>query len=471
MYNYRTGRLIIWLLVLFAAVKNAYSQIGCTDFVIHEINVKGNEKTKASVILFESGLHARDKIEPAALLKRISEAEANVKRTGLFSSVIINYQLDIDSFCTVNITIQVVENWLLFPMIIFELVDRNFNIWYKDFKHDLSRTSIGLGLTHYNLTGRKDQLKFKVAGGYTDKYELIFIKPYIGRSRNIDAGVRVSYLEYSEAAYDIKNSKPVFYSKPGTNNLLRKQAGTKIRMRTDRRNAFSEELEWTENITRDSIAILQPDYFLEGRTRQNLLKAISTYEFNALNDPVRPTNGFYIKSTVDLTHDVERRSYLNLQTQVEFVYSFTQKWFYRAAINASTALIRTKPAINLYSGIGLGNNLLNGYDLYLINAMDFVIGESQINYKVFDFNRSLIKFLRNEPKIKLNIIVDLFIKASTARANDPYYQYKNTLSNTNLGSISIGAQWTINSIIKADVNYAVNHLGERGFYFHTTKAF
>ena len=126
-----------------------------------------------------------------------------------------------------------------------------------------------------------------------------------------------------------------------------------------------------------------------GRTRQYLLKAISTYEFNALNDPVRPTNGFY--QVNGWSNPWCRATQLFEFTNTSRVcVQFYTKMVPQAAINASTAFIRTKPVINLYSGIGLGNN--PRYDLYLINAMDFVIAESQINYKVLILTDHLLNF-------------------------------------------------------------------------------
>ncbi len=470
---FRSDKIFITLfLIITFCLARIKAQEACTNFIVNQIEITGNEKTKSWVVEFESGLKKGDTIEVDHFLEKISKAQANLKRTGLFSYVQISYILDIQSLCYIDIRIQLTENWLLFPTIILELIDRNANVWWTDFNHDLSRLNYGLGITHYNLTGRREQLKVKLARGFSDKYEFIFNKPYMPWKRNLEMGVKLSYLEYRGISYTMLQSKPLFYEDESKHNSLKKVSFTAhSTSRLNLQEKLINTIEYTQNKILDTITKLNPDYLLNSRNTQRYLKLSSTYLFNTLDDQVRPQNGKYFVTELSITNDFSSFTYVNLNVLGEKVFKITKSWTYYAKVQASTALIRQRPPFNLYSGLGLGSNRIEGYDLYLILGMDYLNVETGIFYKLLGFRKAFFKFLSKEPKLKLDMIFDLFVKVGAARVNDPYYFKYNTLANTNLGSISLGGQWAVNSIVKLDLSYSINHFGESGFYFHTIRAF
>ena len=459
--------IILWI-ISFVSV---YSQNTCTQLIVKKIYIQGNEKTKEWLIKLESGIKEGDSIQNNLFFDKLEEVKSNLKRTSLFSNVEIRYVLDIESNCYIEVTIILTENWLLFPNAVFELVDRNFNVWWDEFNHSFKRINYGLGITHYNLAGRGVQLKVKIASGYTNKFELFYKMPYLSANRNINVGFGASYIEYKEIAYKLENNKAVFYAQENEKELKKLSCFTKSEFRLGRKKKLYQQLEMVSNHGLDSIKFLNPDFFGNGESKQFYFKGTSGYLWNDYNDPLRPQRGYYFESNLSYLSDFRNQTILKLYVNLGKAFEINHYIRLSSRIQSEFSLTRKKPTFNLYNGIGSQETILNGYELYQINGTDFFNFSQSIYFRLFDFKRSLIKFLNNEPKFKINLITELFIRFSAAYVKDPFYYKLNDLTNTNLGSFTLGSQISINSIIKLESNFTVNHLGETGFYFHTIRVF
>ncbi|MEO6189698.1 MAG: hypothetical protein ABIO44_04300 [Saprospiraceae bacterium] len=447
------------------------SQNSCTQLIVKKISIQGNEKTKEWLIKLEGGIKEGDSIQNNLFLSKIEEVKSNLRRTSLFSNVEISYVLDIENSCYIEMTIILIENWLLFPSVVFELVDRNFNVWWDEFNHSFKRINYGLGITHYNLAGRGVQLKVKIVRGYTDKFEVYYKQPYLSINRNINVGIGASYIEYKEIAYKLVNNKSVFYFQENKNGLKKISCYTKSEFRLGSEKKLYQQLEMVSNQSLDTIKFLNPDYFGNGENKQFYFKGTSGYLWDNYNDPLRPQRGYYFESNLSYLSDFRNQTILKLYVNFGKAFEINHRIRLSSRIQSEVSLTRKKPTFNLYTGIGSQQTVLNGYELYQINGTDYFNFSQSLYYRLFDFKRSLIKFLKNEPKFKINLITELFIRFSAAHVKDPFYYQLNDLTNTNLGSFTIGSQISINSLIKLESNFTVNHLGETGFYFHTIRVF
>jgi len=87
--------------------------------------------------------------------------------TALFTGVRFNISNWDTENKTADIAIDFQENWYIYPGIIFELADRNFNVWWTEQNRDFDRVNYGVNVDHINVTGRKDKLRIKLQHGYT----------------------------------------------------------------------------------------------------------------------------------------------------------------------------------------------------------------------------------------------------------------------------------------------------------------
>ena len=114
---------------------------------------------------------------------------------------------------TNHIMIDIVcdEGWYIYPVPIFELADRNFNVWWDEFNGSLKRTNYGIKFIHTNLSGQADALKITLQGGYSQKADLEYAWPYWGKDRSWRFTSNVFYSRNKEAYYNTINNKLVFH--------------------------------------------------------------------------------------------------------------------------------------------------------------------------------------------------------------------------------------------------------------------
>jgi outer membrane protein assembly factor BamA len=123
---------------------------------IHAIKITGNKKTKDYIILREMQLKMGQQIKAAHLLKKVTTSQELIYNTNLFSIVTVTPVMFNND--EVDILIEVLERWYLYPTPYLKLTDRNFNDWWTTHNHDLKRTTYGLKYADFNVSGRGDQL-------------------------------------------------------------------------------------------------------------------------------------------------------------------------------------------------------------------------------------------------------------------------------------------------------------------------
>lgn len=128
--------------------------------VISGFAVMGNETTKSELILREISMKVGDTIDVA----EIEYAKSRIYSMGLFNRVDISWP-PLDSTI---LLIEVDERWYLYPVLILNIVDRNWDNW-----------NFGLGMKHENLRGRNEKLFVGGALGYNPWASISYGNPWI----------------------------------------------------------------------------------------------------------------------------------------------------------------------------------------------------------------------------------------------------------------------------------------------------
>src|SRR4051812_48147876 len=95
---------------------------------IGTITLIGNKITKDRIIYRELTFKHGDGVDTTTMHKLFNRSEENLFNTALFNSVDITYVIEND---VVNVFIVVAERWYVFPLPIFEIQERNFNVWWQ----------------------------------------------------------------------------------------------------------------------------------------------------------------------------------------------------------------------------------------------------------------------------------------------------------------------------------------------------
>ncbi|MCB0689123.1 MAG: hypothetical protein KDC53_21445, partial [Saprospiraceae bacterium] len=150
---------------------------------VSSLVISGNRKTKEALILREMDFKINDTISIASISERFERNEKLLMNTGLFNQVSINIEDWNEDGQSLDLSVEVVESWYVFPLPIFNLADRNLNVWWTEFNGSLKRVNYGMRFVYVNFSGNKDNLKLTLQGGYTRRVLLQYERPYINRKK------------------------------------------------------------------------------------------------------------------------------------------------------------------------------------------------------------------------------------------------------------------------------------------------
>ena len=238
------------------------------QLILQDIHLSGNKRTKDHIILRELNVEIGDTIRQSKLVALLELNRNQIYNTGLFNDVTLKIHKwkgnDIEWL------IDVEERWYIFPAPIFELSDRNFNVWWNEYNHDFGRTEFGMHFVHENFRGRKERLKAVVQFGFSKKFELKYNIPYIDKSRKTGINPFISYILNKEIGYRTVDNQILSYRHE---KFARKRfrVGMAINRRPDNHSFHRLNFSFFSNSIADTLALLNPSYFLGGRIQQKYL--------------------------------------------------------------------------------------------------------------------------------------------------------------------------------------------------------
>ncbi|MGE5317226.1 MAG: POTRA domain-containing protein, partial [Chloroflexota bacterium] len=224
--------------------------------IVDEIQISGNKKTEAGIILRELTFKQGDTIEAGKLDKILTESTENILKTSLFHQAVITLE-ETDKKITFQVNVTERWYWWIWPLL--ENPDRNFNDWWQH--QDITRLSAGVHFQHENMRGRMEKLNLRVLGGYRTYLAANYEWPYINRKKTLGLGILASYYTKYEVNYATVNNRQLFYH---GNNIMLKSANYAIYTRFRPGNHVSHilTLQYADVIVNDTIRLLNPEFQL-----------------------------------------------------------------------------------------------------------------------------------------------------------------------------------------------------------------
>ncbi len=443
-------------------------------FLVGEITILGNIRTKPHIITRELDFTKGDTIYTKTL-KALKEVNENkIFNTGLFITSNI-YFAGGDSYegavtpVVRDVLIVVKERWYTYPNIIFELADRNLNEWWYDRGRDLSRTNYGFWFTQKNFRGRNEMLSVRLQSGFTKKFDLSYNIPYINKKQLAGAGLYASYSTNKDVAIQTVGNKLDFLA--GEEVLRTRLALSAVY--TYRSGFFRfhhAELKYNYNTIHDTVATLNPSYFLNGQTRQRYFSAVYSYSIDRRDIRAYPLSGSLARFSVEQL-GLLRSDDIRL-TRVGATYSRYQPLLWNLylanEIGGSVAINYNNPQpYTELRALGYGNRVIRGYEYYVIDGQHFFMSKNSLRKRLL--NRKLdmgnLVPIRQFQTIPLAIYVKAHMDAGYVHNQfsehlNPRFS-NNLLTGTGLG-IDIVSYYDM--VIR--VEYTMNRAKERGFFFH-----
>ena len=138
------------------------------------------------------------------------------------------------------------------------------------------------------------------------------------------------------------------------------------------------------------------------------LKYDYTYDQRIFN--LYPEGGFlyFLKITKEGLGIFDDFNNLSIATGLEKYFKIGEKWIYGGRIKAKTNIIRSKVAFANNTGLGYGNDIVRGYELYVADGTDYILAKSSLRFKIYETNKNWGKymFLRQFKKMNFRVFFE-----------------------------------------------------------------
>ncbi|NRA48902.1 MAG: hypothetical protein HRU12_07195 [Phaeodactylibacter sp.] len=436
---------------------------------IDSISVTGNKHTLPEIILREMSIREGDTILLEELSEKIIWSEQMIMNTGLFQRAQISYQSWKGETNEVQLLVTVEEMWFLYPIPVFELADRNFNVWWVDQNRSLDRTNYGIEFAHINLTGRKDKLRSSIKHGYTRRYALSYSLPYINKAQTLGAFAGVGYWRNREINYRTAESRQQFFRSEEEFVYERFTGEFGFTYRPKLQSYHNIEMSFTQKRISDDIALdLNPDYLLDGRHRIRYFTL--RYDYFHENRDVAPypwsgsfCYGSLIKEGLSVFGE---RSGLTLLTGYGKYLPWGERWSLGVEMRSKLSIIRSRQPYQDNRGLGFSNHTMRGWEYYIIDGMDMAMGQSSLRFRFAEYNFNFGKLMPIQQLRKMPIRLLLSLNNDIGYVNSPYARADNPHSNRLLWGGGVGLDIVLYYDKVIQIQYSYNDLLENGLFLH-----
>ncbi len=459
--------LFTFLFSLFA--HHPQSQNADSVLVIKEINIIGNKKTKSTIILRELDLVIGDSIKKEDLDKRLDLNRRKIVNTNLFVTVEIKSIQTIDNQLIIDIKLQ--EQWFVLGYPIFQIIDRNYAEWWQR-GADLSRTTYGIDLIHSNFRGRAERINLRLETGFTQRVDVGYRIPYIDKAQKTGVGFSLSYITNKNLAFKSLYDTLFYFKSPS--EIMRKRFSGAIFLK--KRYSFYDnhtlELRYNNNSISDTIAKLNPDYFLESRTSQKYFQLSYYFNYDFRDNVAYPLRGrryelLINKSGILRNDDIDQ---LEITGGYSWYKPIAKKLFYGLNLKAKISFPEKQPFYNT-RGLGYFQELVRGYELYVVDGNSFFLVRNNLKYQLVNTNIHF-KFLKIKQfnTVPIGIYPNIFLDYGYVQSFNTT-ENKSKLSNRSIygGGFGVDLVTYYNMVVR--FSYTLNNRKEKGFVFGIGREF
>ena len=335
-------------------------------FIIRNIVIVGNRKTRGSVILREIPFKEGDHFQLQQLVTKFEDARRQLMNTTLFHEVVVALK-SFDGYY-VDVLVDVKERWYIFPVPYFKVVDRNLNQWLVEHKASMDRVNYGVKLIYNNVTGYNDKLNIWFMSGYTKQISMNYDRLYFDNRMKWGAKFGFALGKNREVNYNTIDNKEVFLK--DTNSFIRSFFRTNLELTYRRavktRHRFG--IAYTEEKIEDTIVKLNPSYFPSGLNKIRYPELYYTMSFHDVDYIPYPLKGF------ETEIGFSKKGFNQVVNVWEFNVLTGNYWqiFPKTYLSVNTAanlkLPFKQPFINTRL-LGYNQLAMQGYEYYVVDGV------------------------------------------------------------------------------------------------------
>lgn len=435
---------------------------------IASVEISGNKKTKEYIIEREMRLKQGDSILASEINDKLVRSQELIYNSTLFTEVtLVPYFI---SATDVRIEVTVKEKWYIYPSPQFQIVDRNLNEWINRYNADLERVIYGVKFAHYNLSGRRDQLRVYALNGYARNLSFNYTAPYSNRALTEGFSIAASYTQNREITYKTSfDNIPLRYKGTGfIKNAFFVNASYIIRRGFYRRHVINlgyHNINVNDSITKE----YNPNYFNLKKNYVGYPEASYTFQYIHTNNVNYPLTGkiyslSLLKRGLGFTGGINMFS---VEANFNKYFSLGKNWY-----TTSENFIKIKAPFEQsfinQRGLGYEDTYLRGLEKYVIDGVALFLTRHTLKKKILAFSIPVPFKNKITPAIPFTIFAKSFA--------DLGYSYNKAGFDTNLGNrLLYSGGFGIDILSLYDVNlkieYSFNQLGEKGLFLHAKGGF
>ncbi|HHH53712.1 MAG TPA: hypothetical protein ENK91_08650, partial [Bacteroidetes bacterium] len=438
--------------------------------IVDSIVISGLKHTKRHVVEKELNFQKGDTIFFNRLSNIFKNNKDRLLGTGLFVDVKFNLKEFNSNTSKGKIMIDVKESWYIYPNIYMELTDRDFNEWFYDHSAQLNRINIAFQITHTNLSGNNDPLKLKIQRGISKKLELLYVKPFINDGHKGGILFNILYKYSKEIPFNTINNKLVLYRDETKRMIsnLRITAGYTLRPAIYATHKF-EFGYFNTNIDSMVYKNLNPD-FLNNKTKEKYISLKYSYINDRRDFKIYPKKGYLLgfsieKKGIGIFKDINT---LDISLALEKYHSFSRNLFTSLKLRAKKRLYQTSSSYMMDKALGYEQDFLNGYELYVIDGQDYLYGKTSGKIKLAKGFLDLGRWINIKQFVTIPYQFHFSFNFDFGYVNNNSNFVKNNFTNRLIYGYGPGLDMIIYHNY-FQLNFSINHLGEKGVFFHYNK--
>ena len=439
-----------------------------SSVIIGNISIIGNKITREHIILRELTFRIGDTIPPSDFEAKRIRSEENIYNTSLFNSVKLTYLKTSDGTTTIYIILK--ERWYIFPLPVFEVVDRNFNVWWRT--KDFSRIVYGGILSWNNFRGRNETVALAVRLGYIQQASFSYSIPYINKNQHSGLNIGFSYSRNHQTAYKTQYDDVTYFK--DTARFVR-EAYSGVIEYTYRRGLYKTHYLSAGFINvhvLDTVLKLNPEYLANVSTNERYFSVRYFFRKDHRDYVYYPLRGYtysleLVKNGLKFLNDDV--NYLFLTAEAKKYWQLSNRFYAGSSVRGKLSDHHFQPYYNTRA-LGFGGDYVRGYEYYVVDGQHFILLKTNFKFELLpkkEFHAGIIpldKFATIPFSFYLNLFADAGYVEDTQFSNTS--NSINRLPNSWLYGYGIGIDFVSYYDIVIRLDYSFNKFGESGLFLH-----
>lgn len=475
-----TKGLLITILAFMALSLTAQKQNGTSNnvldscyakntekqFVIGDISLQGNNITRDHIIMRELTFRSGDSLSEQSLCYARKKSRQNLLNRSLFNFASIDTLHRSSENDTLDIRIDLVERWYLWPLPIFEVAERNFNVWWET--KDLHRANYGFFLTYNNFRGRMEELKVLIRAGYNQNYYLFYHIPYLTKQQNLGIGIQLGRSLSREIPYMTLENKQLYYRNPDSYARQNTYAKLEFSYRDGIHNHHHLSLGLESHRFADTLVSLNPNFLKDSISAFKMFQIYYLYKHDYRDSKPYPLNGYYfdlelVKKGLGILEN--EPNYLVAKASADIYRPISSKWYWASSITLKYATDKAEPYF-FRRGLGFNNDFVRSNELYIVDGSAFALFKSNLKFELIRPRVKELSFFKYEKFTQIHYAAYLNLLFDAGYAYHAFPEPSNTLQNRWLAGTGIGLDIVTYYDLVWRFEYSINQFGKAGLFIH-----